>query len=82
MLKVVLLCGFLKLCIRRNGFRLSNELLLIIIAQGVAKMWPIKVGGKRQRVSPDLLSKKGFNCACKRFCLRPPTLTGHSFAAS
>ena len=33
------------------------------------------------RVLTDLLSKKGFNSVWERIFFRPPTLTGHSFAA-
>ena len=35
---------FFKYCAKKYGLGLSNELLVIIIAQGATKLWPVKVG--------------------------------------
>ena len=43
----------LKLCACRYYFGISNELLIIIIAQEAAKLWPVKVGGPKKDSSPD-----------------------------
>ena len=61
-----------KLRVNRYDLAISNEILFIVIAQGAAKLWPVKVGGWS---NPFLLSK-----SCDLLD-RPPTLTGHSFAA-
>ena len=39
---------FLKLSANIYGLGLSNELLFIIIAQGAAKMWPVKAGDPKK----------------------------------
>ena len=39
---------FFKLNKNRYGIGLSNEQLLINIAQGAAKLWPVKVGGPKK----------------------------------
>ena len=39
---------FFKLYAYRYELGLSNELLFIILAQGAAKLWPVKVGGWRE----------------------------------
>ena len=35
-------------CTKRYAFGLSNELLFIIIAQGAAKLLPVKIGGRKE----------------------------------
>ena len=55
---------FFKLSTYRYDLGLSNELLIIIIAQGAAKLWPVEAGGWRQillraHFNPFLLSKSG-----------------------
>ena len=55
---------FLKLSAISYGLELSNESLFIILAQGVAKPLPVKVGGQRPillraHLNPFLLSKLG-----------------------
>ena len=39
---------FFKLCAYIYDLGLSNELLIIIIAQEAAKLWPIKIGGPKK----------------------------------
>ena len=53
---------FFKLSVNRFGLGLSNKLLFIIIAQGAAKLSPVKVGGMKKflahaKSNPFLLSK-------------------------
>ena len=73
---------FFKLSANRYDLGLSNEPLFIIIAQGAAKPWPVKVGSQRQillwaHLNPFLLSKSG---AALDLSLTS-NLTGHSFVA-
>ena len=67
---------FFKYSVNRYGLGLSNELLFIIIAQGVAK-FEVQ---ENCLMLALLLSKKGFDRARTRIFLRPPILKGHSFA--
>ena len=62
---------FFKLSTYRYDLGLSNELLIIIIAQGAAKLWPVKVGGlkkiwPRTHSNPVLLSKRARTRQCSR----------------
>ena len=73
---------FLKLIAIRYGLELSNESLFIILAQGVAKPLPVKVGGQRPillraHLNPFLLSKLGDALDLSLLS----NLTGHIFAA-
>ena len=38
-------CAVFDKCAIGHGLGLSKELLFIILAQGAAKLWPVKVGG-------------------------------------
>ena len=48
---------FLELSVNRYSLGLSNELLFIIIAQGAAKLWPVKVGGQKNCLTCLLFNK-------------------------
>ena len=39
---------FFKSSVNRYGLGLSNELLFVIVTQGAAKLWPVKVGSPKR----------------------------------
>ena len=45
-IRYLLFCLF-KLCVYEHELGLLNELLIIIIAQRGAKLWPVKVGSTK-----------------------------------
>ena len=54
---------FFKYSVNGYGLGLSNELLFIIIAQGTAKLWPVKAKGLKKNLTqvfsdPFLQSKR------------------------
>ena len=42
---------FFKLSANRYAFGLLNEPLFIIVGQGAAKVWPVKVGGLKKNLT-------------------------------
>ena len=76
---------FTILCCRKN-IDLSNEVLSILVSKGVDKLPDVKVWDLmndllRAHSNPNLLNKRVFECACKRFFIKPQTLTFGSLSA-
>ena len=75
---------FFKSSANRYGLGLSNELLFIIIGQGAAKLWPVKVGDLKRNLT--FLIRDQFYSV---YLTWPdttqtgvtPALTGHTFVA-
>ena len=73
---------FFKLSANRCCLGLSNKLPFNIIGQGAAKLWLVKVGGpKKLPYEMPVYLKEIRLCQGRNFFFRPPSLTGHSFAA-
>ena len=75
-----------KILCRRKFVDLSNEVLYILVSQGADKLPDVKVWGLIKNLvwahsNTDLLSKSMFECARKRFFIKPQTLTSGSLSA-
>ena len=77
--------SFKILCCRKN-IDFSNEVLSILVSQGAHKLPDVKFWGLKKILvwahsNTDLLSRLVFDCARKRFFIKPQTLTSGSLSA-